>query len=225
MIEMATIISNGNVYEIGMSGSLFKVSKDYDLNFITESDFIDIYPIEGDSIKFNYALPDYQIVKEDDSYIYIRIFPSNRDIIEQQKGESKNDSMLKAISEVAKITAQSFTDEQALLVKDIYDIWAPNVEYTKDTFFTYNGELYKVNQTHTSQSNWIPGTAGTESLYTKVTLNESGYPIWKQPTGAHDAYNKGDIVEYNGELYISLIDGNAYSPDSYPDGWKKYIEE
>jgi hypothetical protein len=57
-----------------------------------------------------------------------------------------------------------------------------------------------------------------------VGLDDSGHPVWSQPTGAHDAYNKGDIVNYNGTLYASLIDGNSYSPEAYPEGWSVYTE-
>lgn len=46
------------------------------------------------------------------------------------------------------------------------------------------------------------------------------YPEWVQPTGAHDAYNTGDIVNYNGTLYKSVIDGNVWAPDAYPQGWE-----
>lgn len=129
-----------------------------------------------------------------------------------------------SVAKVAQITAMSFTDEQALEVKDIYPEYQVDHAYKTGEFFTHEGELYKVNQDHTSASQWEPGSIGTESLYTHLTLNEDGYPIWKQPTGAHDAYNTGDIVEYNGKLYKSTIDGNTYSPDSYPAGWVEYTE-
>ena len=43
---------------------------------------------------------------------------------------------------------------------------------------------------------------------------------WVQPTGAHDAYNAGDRVLYNGSVYESTIDGNVWSPLVYPDGWE-----
>lgn len=125
----------------------------------------------------------------------------------------------------AKIVAVGFTDEQALTVSVLYDKYAVGVEYKKDDRFTYNGVLFKVNQQHTSQAQWIPGEAGSESLYTKIVLNSSGYNVWQQPTGAHDAYNTGDIVEYKGTLYKSLIDGNVYAPDVYPAGWETYVEE
>ena len=48
------------------------------------------------------------------------------------------------------------------------------------------------------------------------------YPEWVQPTGAHDAYNTGDIVMYTGTAYRSLIDGNVWAPDAYPQGWEVY---
>ena len=46
------------------------------------------------------------------------------------------------------------------------------------------------------------------------------YPEWVQPTGAHDAYNTGDRVTYNGRVYESTINGNVWSPDAYPQGWE-----
>lgn len=46
-------------------------------------------------------------------------------------------------------------------------------------------------------------------------------PEFVQPTGAHDAYNKGDKVSFNGKIYESLIDANVYSPSAYPLGWQE----
>lgn len=122
--------------------------------------------------------------------------------------------------------AASLTDEQAMEVVAVYDPWKVGKTYTVGEFLTYgvNGvgdpQLYKVAQTHTAQADWMPNV--TPALYVAVGLNAFGYPIWSQPTGAHDAYNKGDVVDYNGTLYRSLIDGNIYSPDSYPAGWEVY---
>lgn len=50
---------------------------------------------------------------------------------------------------------------------------------------------------------------------------EENYPEWKQPSGAQDAYSKGDQVSYNGKHYESLIDANTWAPDAYPAGWKE----
>lgn len=125
--------------------------------------------------------------------------------------------------------AASLTDEKALEVATIYDPWVVGKTYTIGDFFTHgtnsvgDPQLYKVNQNHTSQADWLPDA--TPALYTKIGLDDEGFPVWAQPTGAHDAYNTGDVVNYNGTLYESLIDGNVYSPDAYPAGWKIYETE
>lgn len=47
------------------------------------------------------------------------------------------------------------------------------------------------------------------------------WPEFVQPTGAHDAYHIGDKVTFNGKHYISLLDGNVWSPSVYPAGWEE----
>lgn len=124
--------------------------------------------------------------------------------------------------------AASLTEDQAMEVAAVYDAWQPGQAYTAGTFLTYgtnavgDPQLYKVVQSHTSQADWTPD--GAASLFTAIGLTSAGYPVWAQPTGAHDAYNIGDIVDYNGTLYKSLIDGNVWAPDAYPDGWTVYTE-
>lgn len=121
--------------------------------------------------------------------------------------------------------AASLSDEQAMEVVAIYDPWQAGKPYVAGDFLTYgvnsvgDPQLYKVAQAHTSLDIWVPGTA--PSLYVAIGLNKEGYPTWSKPTGAHDAYNIGDIVDFNGELYKSRIDGNIYSPEEYPAGWEK----
>ena len=120
--------------------------------------------------------------------------------------------------------AMSLTDDKAMEIATVYDPWEVGKAYEVDTFLRYgeNGvgdpQLYKVVQAHTSQADWTPDA--TPSLYVAVGLNTEGYPVWSKPTGAHDAYNTGDVVDYNGTLYKSLINGNVYSPDEYPQGWE-----
>jgi hypothetical protein len=118
----------------------------------------------------------------------------------------------------------SLTDDQAMEVASIYDPWKVGRAYAINEFVTYgvntvgDPQLYKVVQAHIAQPGWEPDK--TASLFVAIGLNQQGYPTWSQPTGAHDAYNTGDVVDYNGKLYECLIDGNTYSPDAYPAGWK-----
>ena len=126
------------------------------------------------------------------------------------------------------MVSAGLTDEQAMEVAAIYDPWMANKTYAVGDLVTYgeNGvgdpQLYRVAQAHTSQAAWMPNE--TTALYTAIGLDDSGYPVWSQPTGAHDAYNAGDVVSYNGSLYRSLIDGNVYAPDTYPAGWEVYTK-
>ena len=127
---------------------------------------------------------------------------------------------------VSSILMEANLDEtRAISYANFYPEWQPNINYKQNWVLRYNGSLYKVNQDHTSAAQWVPGESGTESLYTNLILNDAGHQIWKQPTGAHDAYNIGDIVEYKGTLYKSLINGNVWAPDAYPQGWQEYSEE
>lgn len=120
--------------------------------------------------------------------------------------------------------ASTLDDEKVMEVAMVFDPWASGKAYKAGEFVTYgvnsvdDPQLYKVIKDHTSQDDWAPNIA--TSLFTAIGLDDSGYPIWSHPTGAHDAYNTGDIVNYNGVLYESTIDGNTYSPEEYPAGWK-----
>ena len=122
--------------------------------------------------------------------------------------------------------AASLTEEQAMEVATMYDPWKVGKAYAVGEYVIYGNnavgdpQLYKVVQAHASQADWTPDV--TASLYDAIGLDEKGYPVWSQPTGAHDAYNKGDVVDYNGTLYVSVMDGNTYSPEAYPAGWKVY---
>lgn len=126
--------------------------------------------------------------------------------------------------------AMTLAEEQAMEISTVYDSWIAGKQYKGGEYFTYgvnevgDPQLYKVNEgmDHTSQADWLP--YNEPSLYTAIGLDDSGYPIWAQPTGAQDAYNIGDIVNYNGTLYKSLINGNTYSPEVYPAGWEVYAE-
>lgn len=124
--------------------------------------------------------------------------------------------------------AASLEEEKAMEVATIYDPWAVGKTYAVGEYLTYgensvgDPQLYKVVQAHTSQANWTPYMSA--ALYVAIGLDDAGYPVWSQPTGVHDAYNAGDIVDYKGMLYQSLVDGNTYSPEAYPAGWSEYTE-
>ncbi len=64
----------------------------------------------------------------------------------------------------------------------------------------------------------VDGTV-TEAPKEEETPAEDTIPEFVQPTGAHDAYAKGDKVRFGGKVYESNMDNNVYSPADYPAGW------
>lgn len=124
--------------------------------------------------------------------------------------------------------ALSLSDEEALEIPTLYDPWQAGVTYDIGARFTYgvnsvgDPQLYKCNQKHTASEIYPPGSTGTDALYTPIGLDEEGYPVWAQPTGSHDSYNTGDIVDYNGVLYISKIPGNTTVPGTDERYWELY---
>lgn len=116
------------------------------------------------------------------------------------------------------LMSENATDEEALDNILAFPKWEVGKEYVKDERIRYNDVLYKVLQSHTSQADWAPDIA--VSLYVRVSIDE--FPEWVQPTGAHDAYNKGDKVSHNDKHWESLIDANVYEPtESVPTLWKE----
>ena len=113
--------------------------------------------------------------------------------------------------------AVSLTDADALESVELFPAWDSGVDYTVDERIQYGGTLYRVVQAHKSQADWTPDI--TPAMFVVVSLDE--WPEFVQPTGAHDAYKKGDKITFNGKHYISLIDANVYSPTAYPAGWQE----
>ena len=117
--------------------------------------------------------------------------------------------------------AVSLTDDDALSGVELFPAWKPGTAYSLDERIRCGEKLYRCVQSHTSQAEWTPDAA--PALWTEVA-GPGEIPVWKQPTGAQDAYHKGDRVRYpdeNGAVYESLTDGNVWPPEAYPDGWKK----
>jgi hypothetical protein len=94
--------------------------------------------------------------------------------------------------------------------------WIENEQVLLGWFRMYNESQYECIQAHMTLIGWEPNIANT--LWVKVN---TGCDEWVQPTGAHDVYNLGDCVTFNGDEYISLINNNSWSPIVYPQGWQK----
>ena len=120
----------------------------------------------------------------------------------------------KQLRQLIEQLAVTLDDEIALTGVELFPAWVVGKAYAVNDRAQYNGTLYKCIQAHTSQADWAPDA--TPALWKTVSVDE--YPEWVQPTGAHDAYNIGDKVTYNGQHYVCTSNGNVYAPDVY--GWQ-----
>ena len=115
------------------------------------------------------------------------------------------------------IRVDELSEDELLDMIDLYDNYQVGKSYKAGDIFKYEGKLYKVIQEHTSQEDWIPSEL--PALYLSM-MPENVIPEWKQPSGSHDAYNVGDKVIYEGDVYECIIDGNTWSPVDHPQGWE-----
>ena len=116
-----------------------------------------------------------------------------------------------------KAARKKMPDEDTLDIMDFFPEWAVGVQYDINDKVRHNGKLYKVVQAHTSQVDWTPDV--TPALYTEIA-KPGEIPVWRQPTGAQDAYAKGDRVHYptaEDPIYESTVDANVWAPNVY--GW------
>ena len=128
-------------------------------------------------------------------------------------------SKLLALRALIEKAAVSLDDEDALEAVELFPAWAVGKAYATDERIRSGEKLYRCVQAHTSQADWTPDK--TPALWTEVA-RPGEIPVWKQPTGAQDAYNKGDRVWYPAKdttVYESTIDNNVWSPADYPQGW------
>lgn len=62
---------------------------------------------------------------------------------------------------------------------------------------------------------WAPGESG----WREVVADEEAPPLWVQPSGAHDAYQKGDRVTHDEAAWMCIVDNCVWAPGIY--GWEK----
>lgn len=114
----------------------------------------------------------------------------------------------------------SLDDTDALEAIELFERWKPGLTCVAQVRYFYNDKLYRCEQAHTAQEGWEPDIA--PALFTEVA-RPGEIPVWKQPTGAQDAYQTGEKVHYptaDDPVYISTVDNNVWPPDVY--GWELF---
>ena len=127
-------------------------------------------------------------------------------------------SVLQRLRAMIEKASVSLPDEDAVEAVELFPAWATDTVYLYSERVRYGEKLYKCVQEHTSQDGWTPDV--TPALWTEVA-HPGEIPVWKQPTGAQDAYMTGDKVWYpekDTTVYVSIVDNNVWQPGVY--GWE-----
>ena len=88
--------------------------------------------------------------------------------------------------------------------------------YPTEAVVTHNGKTWR---NLTPANVWEPGVSG----WREISPEDAVPPNYVPPTGAHDAYAKGDRVSYDGAVWRSSIDGNVWSPDELVRSWTREV--
>lgn len=120
--------------------------------------------------------------------------------------------------EAARDYASALPDKDKLSLVAVFPRWEVGVKYAVGDERAFGDKLYRCLQAHVSQADWEP--ARTPALWRDIAKGDK-VAEWVRPTGAHDAYQKGERVVYKGETWESVIADNVWSPDEYPAGWTK----
>lgn len=123
---------------------------------------------------------------------------------------------------VRRLISSEEYDELVLVAKENASAKYASIEEQLQTLAT---ELESIKKEITQLKSKVLGFEGTEPE--EPTVNE--YPLWKQPTGAHDAYYTGDKMTYtDGNKYECIAMGRygvTYGPDVLPEMWQKVEEQ
>lgn len=104
---------------------------------------------------------------------------------------------------------------------DYWPDWKPDTAYKHNDPITYEGRKFRVSKDLISQAIYPPGTA--ESEYYEVVLAPDGVIVWYTVGGEYNMVYKGEMRHYpdaDGPVYEAL-ENTTYTPDAYPQHWKK----
>ena len=123
----------------------------------------------------------------------------------------------RALRKLIEKASISLPDTDALNGIELFPKWSAELSYNVGDRVRYGDTLYKCLTAHQSQDSWSPDVS--PSLWVRVDDPSVEFPEWIQPTGATDAYMKGDKVSHNEKHWASDYDNNTWEPGVF--GWSE----
>ena len=134
---------------------------------------------------------------------------------------------MRAIGKMLAIMADEYSRKETATPNEIIDLhpllrpWRQGV-YKAGQIVTYEKRPYRVISDHDSTNipNWTPELA--PSLFANFHGTDAKHALpWQAPTGAHDAYNKGEWMIYtDGISYECQQNATTWGPDVVPAAWR-----
>lgn len=129
--------------------------------------------------------------------------------------KKQNSSSFSALKDLGyKFTPQMEEEYILLLVKDVGILppkdgqeWESNIFYAQDTIIKDGGNLKRCLKPHMSTN---IDELTNDLMW--INMNTKQLP-WSEPENTYDSYMAGDIVECEGKLFKSTVDGNLSMPE------------
>lgn len=148
--------------------------------------------------------------------LYDAIAEQKPDILAARDAEAAAEAALAAARLQLKAAVTNLSASDLTATSAIWPQWKPYVELATGDIVRVGQTLYRVVQAHTTQTDWKPSS--TPALFVEITPPGT-IAVWKQPSGAQDAYALGAKVKYKGDIWQSTVASNVWEPSVY--GWIK----
>ena len=123
------------------------------------------------------------------------------------------------------LPVQTLTTDQTITVAALYDEWTEGAYQVGDIRLAwYEGthQPWKCRQAHDTATypDITPDGTAWRTFWIPFhgTTAETAQP-WIAPSGAHDQYNAGEYMIYNGQTYRALM-ATVYTSDEYAQAWE-----
>lgn len=121
---------------------------------------------------------------------------------------------------LGEIKAEKMDGTEVIECEALVPAWTKG-KYERGDARTHNGQTWKCVQPHDNAANpdiepgkspaqWVP-------FHTKDPKRAKEFI---QPTMAEDSYNQDEVCIWNGKVYRSKVNSNAYSPEAAPQNWE-----
>lgn len=122
--------------------------------------------------------------------------------------------------------AQALISKDTVSTNELIDmapfmkVWEEGSYQINDIVY-YKHLPYKCVQAHNSTGNPTWNPKETPALWTVLHATDAIHAIqYQAPTGAQDAYMKGEYIEWYGTIKKCIQDNTVWDPNVYPEAWE-----